>query len=201
LGEGTSGAAGISSISGIHVPSCPRDNQNDLIVDWPEHKIVRPRVKFSTHSIIQIQVHLPEQSSGGFYRGKDKKAFQIDALKEASRIRRRLRSASDTHSGRVSSEELVGIEHLVFFTASQNVLRERQEHVRTILNEQAMLSREQTSGDPVEKLASLSASRSAKSAKRARIWAANVIALFTSKCYTRNVSRTRAIWLSCQYEK
>mmetsp|Transcript_19413 Transcript_19413/g.40958 ORF Transcript_19413/g.40958 Transcript_19413/m.40958 type:complete len:196 (-) Transcript_19413:180-767(-) len=172
LTEGNSGT-GISSTSGIGIPdpSRPCDNQDDeLIVDWPQHETARRRVTFSKRSL--VRVFAPQECS--WYTVQDREIFREYAIKDALRIRSIVQSKPDFFNAMVLPEELVGIEHIVLHELAQKVLRERKDHARSVLIAYALLSQAGApeAEDSTEVLSAISATLSAESARRARIRAA-----------------------------
>ncbi|KAL7534770.1 hypothetical protein ACHAWF_004947 [Thalassiosira exigua] len=146
-------------------------------------KKVRPRVTFSEKSTLQIYIPDPRYTRSKSYTREDKEKFSFEALSEIMRIKRLVVATpgSTKDSFRylleekiVSVEEIVGIEHIVLGKSASKLAKERQDHALAVLSEQErqLCGASKVEDDPIENLGQFSASRSSKSARRARIRAA-----------------------------
>jgi hypothetical protein len=170
--------------------------RNELLEDWPSritgdcwsidandksnHWVrARPQVTFSKLSSVQIYPHDPAVMRDMSYTKRERKSFCNEAVAECLRIRQLLHSTPGGFNKEsfkcliknnvVSMEEIVGIDHMVL-GKSASLIKERQEHVRSVVSAQYDIS--MTGGDSVEKLAAFCASRSSRAVKRARVRAA-----------------------------
>lgn len=169
----------------------------ELLVDWPrpkssgdywrvnadDHcrapskKSLYPRVTFSKISSVQVYPHDPMDVRDMSYTKDERKKFCAEAVSECLRIRKLLQSTPGGFSkdsfkcliknNVISMEDIVGIDHMVL-GKSASMLKERQEHVRSVVSAQQDLSH----GDSMEKLAAFCSSRSMRAVRRARVRAA-----------------------------
>mmetsp|Transcript_17194 Transcript_17194/g.27931 ORF Transcript_17194/g.27931 Transcript_17194/m.27931 type:complete len:282 (+) Transcript_17194:238-1083(+) len=170
----------------------------ELLEDWPRrmsccsantddwqrlYKQLQPKVTFSERSSMHVYCPDPLYVRNKSYTKTDRKNFGSEALSEAIRIKRLIlttpgASAKDSFkcllkNNIISLEELLGIEHLVFCKSASKLLKERKGYAREVLTEHRRQRHvEKVQYDHTEKLGEFSASRSAKSVKRARIRAA-----------------------------
>jgi len=171
----------------------------ELLEDWPRRmsccsadtegwksqcKQLPPKVTFSERSSMLVYCLDPLYVRNKSYTKTDRKNFGSKALSEAIRIERLIlttpgASTKDSFNcllknDIISLAEIVGIEHLVLGKSkAKKLLTERQDHSREVLMEQRRQRHvEKMQYDHIEKLGEFSASRSVKSAKRARIRAA-----------------------------
>eukprot|EP00579_Thalassiosira_antarctica_P031112 CAMPEP_0202029574 /NCGR_PEP_ID=MMETSP0905-20130828/64048_1 /ASSEMBLY_ACC=CAM_ASM_000554 /TAXON_ID=420261 /ORGANISM="Thalassiosira antarctica, Strain CCMP982" /LENGTH=429 /DNA_ID=CAMNT_0048593341 /DNA_START=550 /DNA_END=1840 /DNA_ORIENTATION=- len=171
----------------------------ELLEDWPRRmsccsadtegwkslcKQLPPKVTFSERSSMLVYSLDPLYVRNKSYTKTERKNFGSEALSEAIRIERLIMTtpgASTKDSFNcllkndiISLAEIVGIEHLVLGKSkAKKLLTERQDHSREVLMEQRRQRHvEKMQYDHIEKLGEFSASRSVKSAKRARIRAA-----------------------------
>ena len=118
-----------------------------------------------------------EYSHAKSYSNEDYKFFQRSTLIAAVRIKRLVPTTPSGESAKssvldllkqnvVSIEEVMGIEHLVLCKSPSVVAQERKDHVRAVLSEQRRMGRSKRGAD---ELAVLSALRSSRSSKYARI--------------------------------
>ena len=173
-------------------------SRNELLENWPgriigdcwltnandrstplSHPRPRPRVTFSKLSSVQIYPHDPTVMRDMSYTKDERKTFCNEAVAECLRIRQLLHSTpggfnkdsfkSLIKNNVVSMEDIVGIDHMVL-GKSASLIRERQEHIRSVVSAQYDISMKD--GDSAEKLAAFCASRSSRAVKRARVRAA-----------------------------
>lgn len=138
-----------------------------------------PRVTFSKLSSVQIYPHDPTVIRDMSYTKDERKAFCNEAVAECLRIRQLLHSTPGgfnkdsfkclIKNKLVSMEDIVGIDHMVL-GKSASLIKERQEHVRSVVSAQYDISMNDC--DSAEKLAAFCASRSSRAVKRARVRAA-----------------------------
>ena len=150
-------------------------------------KLLKPQVTFSEMSSMQLYHVDPLYAISKSYSKEDFKHFSKDIMMEAARIKNLvLLTSSDAYTKEscrylienhvIMPEEIQGIEHLIYKSAYK-LLRERRNHPRAVLSEQdrmeALLSdsmKQMKSHDGILiQLATFSALRSSRSAKRARI--------------------------------
>mmetsp|Transcript_14251 Transcript_14251/g.25049 ORF Transcript_14251/g.25049 Transcript_14251/m.25049 type:complete len:253 (-) Transcript_14251:138-896(-) len=170
----------------------------ELLEDWPRRmsccsantedrqspcKQLQAKVTFSERSSMHVYCPDPLYVRNKSYTKTDRKNFGSEALSEVIRIKRLIlttpgASAKDSFkcllkNNIISLEELLGIEHLVFCKSASKLLKERKGYAREVLTEHRRQRHvEKVQYDHTEKLGEFSASRSAKSVKRARIRAA-----------------------------
>ena len=175
------------------------DRVCELLEDWPRpmsgctqerqslRKLLKPRVTFSEMSSMQLY-HIDQlYADSKSYSKKDFKRFSKDILMEAERIKNLVLLTSSDASTKESCryliennvimpEEILGIDHLISKSAYK-LLQERRNHPRAVLSEkyriEALTSdsmkQMKSHDDLVKQLATFSALRSSRSAKRARI--------------------------------
>jgi hypothetical protein len=188
----------MSQFEALHT-NTPCDRVGELLEDWPRpmsdctqeghslNKLLKPRVTFSKISSMQMY-HIDQLYANSKSHSKeDFKRFSMDTLMDAARIKNLVLLTSSDASTKESfrylienhvimSEEIQGIEHLISNSAYK-LLKERRNHPRAVLSEQDRMealtsdSMKQTKShdDLVNQLATFSASRSLRSAERARI--------------------------------
>ncbi len=164
-------------------------SRNELLEDcWlidandrnnPSTRTRPPRVTFSKLSSVQIYPHDPTVMRNMSYTKDERKTFCNEAVAECLRIRQLLHSTPGgfnkdsfkclIKNKLVSMEDIVGIDHMVL-GKSASLIKERQEHVRSVVSAQYDIS--MNDGDSAEKLAAFCASRSSRAIKRARVRAA-----------------------------
>lgn len=155
----------------------------------------RRRVVFSERSSMQMYYPDPCYRRDKAYSKAEQQSFSSEALQDAIRIKTMVMSSNKATSNPrasfkhliknkcISLEEIIGIEHLVLGKSAAKLVEERQAHARAVLFEQHRMLRKQSSKMPLpahnalsskieKKLGEVSAQRSRKSAKRARIRAA-----------------------------
>ena len=150
-------------------------------------KSLKPRVTFSKMSSMQLYHVDPLYANSNSYSKEDFTLFSMDIMMEAARIKNLLLLTSSDASTKESlrylienhvimPEEIQGIEHLISNSAYK-LLKERRNHPRAVLSEQDRMEaltsdsmkKTKSHDDIVNQLATFSASRSSRSAKRARI--------------------------------
>jgi len=157
----------------------------------PPHR--RRRVVFSERSSMQMYYPDPCYRRDKAYSKAEQQSFSSEALQDAIRIKTmvmRNKATSNPRASfkhliknkRISLEEIIGIEHLVLGKSASKLVEERQAHARAVLLEQHRMLRKKSilplpahdamSSKIEKKLGEVSAERSRKSAKRARIRAA-----------------------------
>mmetsp|Transcript_21400 Transcript_21400/g.39317 ORF Transcript_21400/g.39317 Transcript_21400/m.39317 type:complete len:253 (-) Transcript_21400:153-911(-) len=170
----------------------------ELLEDWPRRmsccsantedrqspcKQLQAKVTFSERSSMHVYCPDPLYVRNKSYTKTDRKNFGSEALSEAIRIERLIlttpgASTKDSFNcllknDIISLAEIVGIEHLVLSKSASKLLKERKGYAREVLTEHRRQRHvEKVQYDHTEKLGEFSASRSAKSVKRARIRAA-----------------------------
>jgi len=153
----------------------------------------RRRVVFSERSSMQMYYPDPCYRRDKAYSKAEQQSFSSEALQDAIRIKTMVMSNMATSNPRasfkhliknkcISLEEIIGIEHLVLGKSASKLIEERQAHARAVLFEQHRMLRKKSkmplpahnamSSKIEKKLGEISAQRSRKSAKRARIRAA-----------------------------
>ena len=188
----------MSQFEALHT-NTPCDRVGELLEDWPRsmsgctqegqslNKLLKPRVTFSKISSMQIY-HIDQLYANSKSHSKeDFKRFSMDTLMDAARIKNLVLLTSSDASTKESfrylienhvimSEEIQGIEHLISNSAYK-LLKERRNHPRAVLSEQDRMEaltsdsmkHTKSHDDLVNQLATFSASRSLRSAERARI--------------------------------
>ena len=157
----------------------------------PPHR--RRRVVFSERSSMQMYYPDPCYRRDKAYSKAEQQSFSSEALQDAIRIKTMVMRNKATSNPRasfkhliknkcISLEEIIGIEHLVLGKSASKLVEERQAHARAVLLEQHRMLRKKSilplpahdamSSKIEKKLGEVSAERSRKSAKRARIRAA-----------------------------
>ena len=150
-------------------------------------KKLKPRVIFSEMSSIQLYHIDLLYAINKSYSKEDFKRFSMDTLVEAARIKNHVLLTSSDPYTKVSfrylienhvimPEEIQGIEHLLSKSAYK-LLQERRNHPRAVLSEQNRMEalpsdsmkQMKSRDDILIQLATFSALRSSRSAKRARI--------------------------------
>eukprot|EP00571_Detonula_confervacea_P015655 CAMPEP_0172310090 /NCGR_PEP_ID=MMETSP1058-20130122/11290_1 /TAXON_ID=83371 /ORGANISM="Detonula confervacea, Strain CCMP 353" /LENGTH=241 /DNA_ID=CAMNT_0013022853 /DNA_START=62 /DNA_END=787 /DNA_ORIENTATION=+ len=178
----------------IHYNANGNAQVDGLLEDWPRRmsccsvnaqdwqslcKKLHPRVTFSESSSMHIYHPDPLYARNKSYTKEDRKSFGTEAMLEAIRIKRLVLSTPGAtkdsfkyllKNNLLSLEEIVGIEHLVLRKSASKMLKERRDHARAVLMAQQKLKMQDH--DTTKKLGEFSASKSIKSAKRARIRAA-----------------------------
>ncbi|KAL3799139.1 hypothetical protein HJC23_002267 [Cyclotella cryptica] len=150
---------------------------DDMIVSSSN---VYKEVTFSEYSSLHVyQVGPVERQKA--YSSTERKAFQIDAFREATRIQGLIASCPYEggeairyllNFGLINPEELVGIENLICGrSSSKKVSKERYLHTAFVLERQREL-REKNEMNSVQKLAATATTRSLKSVEKARFRAA-----------------------------
>jgi len=153
----------------------------------------RRRVVFSERSSMQMYYPDPCYRRDKAYSKAEQQSFSSEALQDAIRIKTMVMRNKATSNARasfkhliknkcISLEEIIGIEHLVLGKSAFKLVEERQAHARAVLLEQHRMLRKKSilplpahnamSSKIEKKLGEVSAERSRKSAKRARIRAA-----------------------------
>ena len=187
-----------SQANALH-QNTPCDRVGELLEDWPCNmsgctqerqslpKLLKPRVTFSEMSSMQLYHIDPLYANSKSYSKEDYKRFSMDIRMEASRIKNIvLLTSSNTftkesfryliENNGIMPEEIKGIEHLISKSA-YTLLQERRNHPKAVLLEQDRMEaltsdsmkQMMSHDDLVKQLATFSAKRSSRSAKRARI--------------------------------
>ena len=147
----------------------------DLLEEWPCANIQK-RVTFSEYSSKRVYKCSQTYRSNMSYTSAEIKAFQNDAAQEGLRIHHLislypLKKGSAIHhliqQNHLSSEELLGIEHLIGKEAAVCKWYDIRTHVKTILMIQKRIH--ERNEESVDKLAQMATERSGKSVRQAQL--------------------------------
>jgi hypothetical protein len=171
------------------VPSSPRNQGKDLLEDWPinyscnvEKQQSLPSdkasksVSFSEMSSLFLYPPSPTYSKNKSYSKSEVNDFIRNAAMDGLRLRNFLLSypGSGTEaikflldSGKIKTEDILGIEHLILHKTAKRMSEERRFHSKALLVEQYRLVCVQGVHDPQDKLSASSLARSAIKKKQA----------------------------------
>eukprot|EP00804_Cyclotella_cryptica_P025250 CCRYP_010351-RA/>CCRYP_010351-RA protein AED:0.16 eAED:0.16 QI:166/1/1/1/0/0/2/25/165 len=149
-----------------------------LLEEWPSSK-QQKRVTFSQYSTKRIYKCSQLYRSHMSYTCRDQKVFRDETRREGQRIQQFV-SLHSVKTGTIihhliklnllSTEELLGIEHLISKDAAVKVLKQRHAHVELVLRVQKELR--ERNEENVDKLAQCAMHSSSKSVHIARLRAA-----------------------------
>jgi hypothetical protein len=167
----------------------------DLLEDWPRRNCTVESEDASIDSEDTIRHHMSSRKTvtiaeisavrsyptaqQEFYTSKDRKAFQIQAVREAVRIRDMMNRCPEGYKGGkatlyliernlIASEDMLGIENLMLGTdRARKTFEERRMHTAFVLKKQRELV--EKTGLNADKLAEVASLRSSKNVERAKL--------------------------------